>query len=380
MISIEPASGPHQESRDTASDPPVAPPLRGREPRARRLAIPIIIVALLATGGVLVLRHGAPALQAAAEVPGPEGGPVVAVVPVRRATIAQEETFSGEFRPYNRVVLHAKVAGFLRSIAVDIGDQVRAGQVLGELEIPDLDNDIARARAQVQRGGAEVARQQSAYDQAHQVAQRIAAVGKGHPNLIAQQDLDVAGDQDRAAAAALDSARFQVQVAQAELDKLLADQDYCKIRAPFSGVITQRSADPGTLVQGGTSPSAQATPLLTLAQNDLLRLVFPVAEAYVARIAVDAPIHVAIPALGRDGDARIKRFSRHVVDATRTMQVEAELPNADLAITPGMYGVVRLAIDRHDQALCVPTAAVARAKNSASVYVVGADGRIEERA
>src|SRR5262245_7144416 len=132
-----------------------------------------------------------------AETRAPAALPIVAVAPVTRGDIARVLTVAAEFRAYQEIDVHAKVAGYLKSIAVDVGDRVQAGQLLAVLEIPELQNELQqdqasvnRAIEEVGRAEAEVERAQSVHEAAHLAAERLASVSKARPALVAQQDLD----------------------------------------------------------------------------------------------------------------------------------------------------------------------------------------------
>jgi RND family efflux transporter MFP subunit len=302
----------------------------------------------------------------------------VAVARVERQDLSQELVCDAEFRPYQEVDLHAKVAGYLESINVDIGDRVKPGQLLATIEVPELADDIRRAEAAQKRNAQEVARAQVAWDDAHLVYSRLSAIAKTQPSLIAQQDLDSALEKDQAAGSALAAAQAEVEVAKAELEKLQTMLKYCRISAPFAGVITERYADPGALIQAGTASSTQTLPIVRLSQNDRLRLDIPVSVSYVSGIKNGDPVAVHVAALEKPFEASIARTSGKVDTATRTMKVEVDVPNPDLKLIPGMYASVALRLDHRDKTLAIPVEAVSRQK-ACTVFVVNPQNIIEER-
>jgi RND family efflux transporter MFP subunit len=302
----------------------------------------------------------------------------VAVAKVTREDMAQEQIFEAEFRPYQEIDLHAKVAGFVQSITVDIGDRVKAGEILATLEIPELKEDLERTVAMELRNEKDVNEAKAKYEDAHLAYTRLAAINESKPNLVAQQDLDTSQAHDHAAESALDSAKQQVEVARAEVNKLKAVADYCKITAPFSGVITKRFADEGALVQGGVTPSGMAMPLVRLSQNDRLRLDFPVSVSYVQRIHAGDPVAIRIPALGRTLTGVISRFARKVDTDTRKMWAEVDVPNDDLSLTPGIYADAAMKLDHREKVLTIPVEAVPNRK-TATVFVLNQRNEIEER-
>src|SRR5271167_158841 len=205
--------------------------------------------------------------------------PYAAIAPVRRETIANSLSIAGQFIPYQNVELHAKVAGYIRNINVDIGDHVRRGQVLAVLEIPELVAQVDEAKAavhhaeeEIQRAHSDVSRAEADHVALHANAERLVNTDKARPGLIAQQELDDANAKDRASGAQVDAAKSALAAARQELEVAKANQqqysalsDYTRIVAPYDGVVTWRYADTGSLVQAGTSGSS-AAPVVTLAE------------------------------------------------------------------------------------------------------------------
>jgi RND family efflux transporter MFP subunit len=288
--------------------------------------------------------------------------PTVAVAAVTRQDLSQELTIQAEFRPYQEVELHAMVAGYLQKIDVDFGDRVKSGDVIATLEVPELNDELAHAVATKERAAA-------AHEDAHLDYTRLCGVNKSQPNLVAPQELDAAEARDRTTAA-------EVAAAQADTAKYQTLLGYTRITAPFDGVITARYADPGSLIQTGSS---QSLPLVRLSENQLLRLDFPVSVSYVDDIAIGEPVEIRLVGSGSMLKAKISRFSRRVDMATRTMETEVQVPNPDLKLVPGMYATVTLRVHKRPGALAIPVEAVAVSANP-TVYVVGRDGMISERA
>jgi len=308
---------------------------------------------------------------AAADAPTP-----VATTPIVKGEVFQEVTFGAELRPWQETDLHAKVTGFVESISVDAGDVVKDNQVLAVLEVPELKLEMEHAAASERRAQAEVGHAQAAFDEAHQAYSRLAATDKAQPKLIAAQDMDAARAKDRAAEAALLSAKEAVKVAATEVKKNQTMLDYAKITAPFAGVITKRYASTGALIQAGTSSGA--LPLVRLSQNDKLRAVFPISSSFVARVKIGDPVELRIAGVSKSISGKVARFSRKVETDTRTMEAEVDVPNTDLALIPGMYASAVLKLDRKEQALVAPVEAVLREKTGATAWVVTKDNRIEE--
>src|SRR5664280_2610631 len=242
---------------------------------------------ILAAGAILVavllLRpgRGYARLTSRAEMETP---PSIAVAKLEREDLFREVTIPAEFRPYAEVELHAKVSGYLQQINVDIGDRVKAGQLLATLEVPELQDQLNNAIATKQRAEAD-------YKNAHLVYTRLLAVNKDHPNLVAQQDLDTAESKDSTTAALIAEAKANVE----RYQTMVA---YTRITAPFDGTITHRYADPGALIQAGTASDTQSMPLVRLSDNYRLRLDFPVSVDYVQDIQMGDAVDVRVESLG----------------------------------------------------------------------------------
>lgn len=291
-----------------------------------------------------------------------EMAPSVAVMRVTRENLSRDVRIPAEFRPYTEVELHAKVSGYLQDMNVDFGDRVKAGQLLATIEIPELQDELNNAVATEQKAEAD-------HKNAHLVYSRLLAVNKAHPNLVAQEDLDAAESRDADTSAAIAAAKADVE----KYQTLVA---YTKITAPFDGVVTRRYADPGAMIQAGTS--SEGVPLLRVSDNYRLRLDFPVSVDYVQDVQVGAPVDVRIDSLGgKTFTGKISRFTDRVDESTRTMTVEMDVANPDLKLIPGMYASVDLKVDQRANAIAIPTEAIAAGKNT--VYVINSSNEVEER-
>jgi RND family efflux transporter MFP subunit len=319
--------------------------------------------------------------------------PTVSVARVQRGAIAHSLDVPAEFRPFQEIDVHAKIAGFVKKIYVDVGDRVRTGQLLAVLEIPELQDEVTQAGAEVRRAEQEIIRAQadlrraeSAHDVAHLSAARLAEVVKSRPDLVAQQEMDVVIGKDKEAEALVDTdkaavgaAQQQLGIAHANLEKTQALFAYAQIRAPFDGVVTKRYADTGTMLAAGTTSEKQATPLIQLSQNGLLRLTVPVPESAVPFVHIGSPVKIHVSGLNRDLTGVVNRFSGQVAMETRTMETEIDVPNPRLDLVPGMYADVSLALNARPNALTIPVQGLDRVGGNATAFVVNSEGKIEER-
>jgi len=329
----------------------------------------------------------------AASPPAQTDRPTVAVARVQRADLSQALTLAAEFRPFQEIDVHAKVAGYLKAIYVDVGDRVKAGQLLAVLEIPELQDDARQDEATVQRSAEEInraradlERAESAHEIAHLASARLAGVLKARPNLVAQQEIDEAAARDRiaeaqtaTAKAALASAQQQLAVSAAIANKTKTLLEYTRITAPFDAVVTHRYADTGAMIQAGTSSQTQAMPVVRLSANDRLRLTIAVPESAVARIRVGEPVDVRVDAVKRTFAGTVARFAGKVNADTRTMATEVDVANKDLTLVPGMYAYASIALDSAKGVLTIPVQAVDRGDAGASVLVVD-HGLVQRRA
>jgi RND family efflux transporter MFP subunit len=318
---------------------------------------------------------------------------VVDVAPVQRGPIAHSLQAPAEFRPYQEIDVHAKIAGYVRKIYVDIGDHVRTGQLLAVLEIPELQDEVTQASAEVKqaeqeiiRAQADLRRAQSVYEVAHLSSTRLAEVMKTRPDLVAQQEMDEITGKDKQAEAqvdtdraALGAAQQHLGVAHANLSKTQALFAYAEIRAPFDGIITKRYADTGAMLAAGTTSEKQAIPLVRLSQNGLLRLTIPVPEASVPFIHIGSVAKIHVSGLNRDFTGTVKRFSSEVSMETRTMDTEIDVPNPRFELVPGMYADVSIVLDARPDALTIPVQGLDRVGGNATAFVVNSEGKIEER-
>jgi RND family efflux transporter MFP subunit len=303
-----------------------------------------------------------------------QAGPVL-TVPVATAGLASLENdlvLTAEFRPYQEVDVMAKIAGYVKEIGVDIGDHVRRDAILATLEVPEIQDDVAKAKAGVAAAEANIVTAQAAVERAHAGAniaslsfKRIQDVATRDRGLVPKQEIDVAQSHDLEAAAQLASATSALRAAQeskveaeSEYSRAVAMMQYATIRAPFTGVITKRYANTGSMIQAGISSQTQAMPLVRLAQNDLLRLILPVPVSDVASVRDGQPVDVNVVSTGRVLRGTVTRSADSVQMATRTMDTEVDIPNPDGSLVPGMYAEVHLHLDARPNVLSVPIDAV----------------------
>jgi len=317
----------------------------------------------------------------------------VGVAPAVRKPIVRQLTVSSELVPYQEIDVYAKESGFVKELPVDYGTHVQKGQLIAVLEIPELeiqlkqdDASIKNHEDMVTQAGHQVNVVQAQQANLHLQYTRLKGVFDSKAGLVAQQELDDAQYKDLAALAQVEAAKSAWQSAQSELEAAKARKErdsvmyeYARITAPFNGVVTQRYANFGTLVQAGTSSSTNVLPIVKLSEDDRFRLVIPVPESYVKFVHIGDPVDVHVPSLDRHFPGSVARFSVDVAHDTRTMHTEVDVLNPNGVLIPGVYADATIRLEHKDAALGVPVQAINRQAGRTTVYVVNADNKIEDR-
>jgi RND family efflux transporter MFP subunit len=314
--------------------------------------------------------------------------PTVPVVVAGPANLENNLVLSAEFRPFQEVDVMAKVAGYVRTINVDIGSHVGQNSVLATLEVPEIQDDLAKAKAGVAAAEANIATAQAGVQRAKAGAniaklsfQRIQDVATRDKGLVPLQEIDVARSKQLEADAQLASANSSLKAAQqrkveaeSEYSRAEAMVQYATIRAPFAGVVIKRYANTGSMIQAGISSQTQAMPVVRLAQNNVLRLSLPVPVSAVPDIHEGQAVDVNVTSTGRHLQGKIARYADAVQMATRTMDTEVDVPNPDGSLVPGMYAEVHLHLADRPAALSIPLDAVDGLGTSVQQAYVVRDG------
>jgi len=296
----------------------------------------------MALAGTWLFSGCKPSTDEPAQKPAP---PVaVKVTTPKRGTITRFVTLPGEIKAYQQATLYAKVAGYLKTISVDKGDQAKEGMLLAEIEVPELIAERAKYKAEVEVADIDF--------------KRLSESQKKAPDLVVPQTVD--------------DARGKLDVAKANLEGNETLLNYTKIVAPFSGVITRRFVDPGAFIPAATSGgAAQTAAIVTLTDFNRVRLQVAVPEIEASLVAVDQPVKLTVEGLpGRSFEGKVTRFSYALDEASKTMLAEIEMPNPKLELRPGMYATVKIGIERKEDALLLPTEALLTEKAGTSVFII----------
>ncbi|HEY4902120.1 MAG TPA: efflux RND transporter periplasmic adaptor subunit [Candidatus Sulfotelmatobacter sp.] len=317
----------------------------------------------------------------------------VGVTKVVNKSLGRQITLSSELVPFQEIDVYAKESGYVKKLLVDYGTHVKAGQVIAILEIPELEAQLQEDQAEIKNAGNQVSRAQhelyryqAQYNALHLQYTRLNGVFKSQPGIVAQQEVDDAQGKDLAASsqvdagqAALESSQSQLSVAKAKMGRDQSLFDYARITAPFAGVVTERYANLGTLVQAGTNSSTQAIPIVKLSQDDLFRLVIPVPESYVRFIRIGDHVDVRVPSLNQIFPGKVARFSVDVSENTRTMHTEVDVENKKGVLIPGMYADADLTLEHKEDIPTVPLQAVNHEGEKSTVFIVDANNQIQDR-
>jgi RND family efflux transporter MFP subunit len=352
----------------------------------------VLIVALFALIAIAFwMSHGSAANSAKGTSADP-GGITAAVQRVQRGALEDSLVISGAFKAFQEVDIHAKVAGYIRSIPVDVGDRVKEGQTIAILEIPELAAQLAgadaamrRSQEEIHRAESDVERAKSAHNAAHAGYDRLKQASQQRAGLVAQQEVDDAQAKDLEAEAQVSSARSALNAARQAYEMAVASENqyralatYARIIAPFAGIVTQRFADTGALIGAGTA-SAQSVPIVKLSQVCKLRLVLPIPESMAGQIHLGDPVRVHVQALDKDIVGKVSRFAGELDPQTRTMETEIDFDNRDGILLPGMYTETVLQLSERKDVLTIPLEAVAQNNSGATVLALNSSNVVEER-
>jgi len=231
-----------------------------------------------------------------------------------------------------------------------------------------------------------VERAKSAHVAVHAMCQRLRQAAEQKAGLVAQQELDNARAKDlegeaqvSSAEAALSGAQQASEVAEANAKQYAALSEYTRIVAPFTGVVTVRYADTGSLIAAGTASSTQSTPVVRIAQISVLRLVLPIPESIAGEIRLGDPVKVHVQALNQDIVGKVSRFAQSLDVQTRTMETEIDFENSNGKLLPGMYAETVLQLSDRKDVLVVPIEAVTQNAAEALILVVNGQNIVEER-
>lgn len=304
-----------------------------------------LVVAAIGVVTILMAKQSAQRQEAGRRKEVAALGPLVRTERINAQGGERGLTLQGEALPYASTTLYAKVSGFLRSIPVDKGTTVKQGQMIALIESPETDRDAQALQAD--------------FENKRHNAERSRSLGQ--QGLLSPRDVE--------------QAESDAQVAEAKLASQTTLKGYQVVKAPFRGVITQRYADPGALIQNAGS-SSTAQPLVTLAQVDRLRVSLYLDASVASAVKAGMVVEVRpVDRLDQVRAAHISRLSGALDPRTRTLLAEADLDNRDGAFLAGGFVQVALKVKVAGR-LAVPAEAVVIRDGTSQVVVVQPDGRV----
>jgi RND family efflux transporter MFP subunit len=296
--------------------------------------------------------------------------PIVETVRVTASTAERKTPVTGELLPFQQTPIHARLTGYVESVLVDVGSQVREGQLLAVLSAPEMKAQLAEAEAKVLAVDAQRAEAEARLLAAQSTYERLKAAS-ATPGAIAGNELIVAENTVAAARAAVQAVESSKKAAQASVQAIRDLMAYLRVTAPFAGVITDRIAHPGALVGPSTEP------LFRLQQISRLRLVAAIPENSVGVFRPGTRVAFTVPAYpGELFYGTVARNPRSMDAKTRTLGIELDVVNPGGRLTPGMYPEVSWPVRRGKASLLVPPTAIVTTTEKSFVIRVR-NGRAE---
>lgn len=319
------------------------------------------IMLLLTASGMVVMLNACSSSNAenTGKTMGEEDEITWPAVKIEKASPTRELHLPGELTSYFETDIYPKVNSYIKKINVDIGDHVAEGQLLAELEAPELKSQLAEAYAKVKSAEAQWTAGKSTYRRILKAAQT--------PGAVSPYDLDVARSKTVADSLSLSGANAVYQSMQ-EMNGFL------KVRSPFAGIITDRKLSPGAFVGPGEKT---AVPVFKIKQEHKLRLQIAVPEKYLDAVRQNQPVSFTVMSFPDEVfKGKVNRISHNVEKQSRSEMIEIEIPNNSLRLVSGMYAMVNLPVERSGASLMVPSSAIATTMEKCFVVKV-VDGKAQ---
>lgn len=321
--------------------------------------------------------------------------PVVTAAKVRRAAGDTELTLPGNLSPLTETSIYARSSGYVRKRYVDIGDRVREGQIMAEIDAPELDQQVAQSRAALAQARQQLTQAQAALVQAETQRDLAKVTADRYNNLVtkgavARQDADIQQSNFKssdalvaAQEASVRASEENVRQSQANLDRITSLQDFKSVKAPFAGIVTARNIDTGALISStgagqGASPmsangvaSASGNEMFRVAQIGTIRILVSVPQTNAPGISIGMPVTLMVNEYpGRVFSGKATRTTNSIDPGSRTLLVEVQVSNADGKLLPGMYTLARFRNHRDHPPLLVPGDSLITANTGLEVAVL----------
>ena len=345
------------------------PALTTRRVASVLLAVGLFFVALYAVGLVPRIRERT---RLAAEAQAQRDRlPMVATTRPHRAPVGLELPLPGNAQAILETGIFARTDGYLKARYVDIGSRVEAGELLAEIDTPEVDQQLNQATANLNEAKANVVKLEADLALARTTLQRYQMAGAG---TVSKQQIDEKNASVTTAEKAVDAARATVNANEANVERLLDLQGFQKVYAPFAGIITARNVDPGALISSSVAASRE---LFRLAKVDTLRIFVYVPQSYAPDIKVGQSAVVSVREFPhRVFAGTVTRTAGAIDPASRTMLVEVQVPNPDGVLLAGSYATVRFNLQRSEPQLLIPSGALLVDAAGVRVAVVHPDNTL----
>jgi RND family efflux transporter MFP subunit len=332
------------------------------------------LAAAVALGAIPRLKQeralDAAALEAAST------SPSVSVATVKQAPPDAERVLPGNAQPLMEASLFARATGYIKKRLVDIGDRVQEGQLLAVIDAPDIDDQLAQGRANLEQARATLKQNEANATLAKTVLNRSMNLSNRGNGIVTPEEIDQQRATVASTAASVENARASIQVFEAAVQRFLDLQAFEKITAPFPGVITARHIDPGDLV----SADATNRELFHLMRTDVLRVFVNVPQVFATGIKAGQSAAVfrrEDPQTAHPGT--VTRTADALDANSRTLLTEVQVPNADNTLRPRMYLQVKFVFDRDVVPVLVPSAALATRAGGPRVAVLDGEQQVHYR-
>ncbi|ODS31928.1 MAG: putative transporter protein [Candidatus Scalindua rubra] len=291
-----------------------------------------------------------------------------------RQTIHRSILLPGDILPWQQATLFSKVSGYLEEIQFDKGDWVKEGDVIARIAVPELENELEKKQAELTQCDAEVVRAQAEFKLRKTIHNRLVKVQAESKDMVSQEQVDEAEGNLEVARAELALAKSRTDVALSKIERTKTFLNYALIKAPFSGVITNRWVDPGALIQVATTSQEEKASLVHLMDMNTIRVQVHVPEPDTPFIKMGKRARLTIDELpGKVFESDISRFSWALARGTRTMLVEIDFTNDRHFLRPGMFAKVNIELEAHDNAMTILAEALIMEKKKKYVYIVKED-------
>lgn len=372
---LSPVGSPPRES-PAEPRPPATPPERPGAVSTTQVALGLLVLALLLGAGLVVgfvpRVHQSRELREEVEE-ARRGVPEAKVVRVVRAPVETSLSLPGTARAYIETPLYARINGYLKRFLVDLGDPVKAGQLIAEIESPEVDQQLRQARANLAVARAGLSQSRANLALAQVAAKRWAALAQDH--AVSQQEADEKQAALQAREADVQASDASILAQEANVKRFEELRGFEQITAPFDGIVTARTVDVGTLVTEGSSTSARE--LFRVAQMDALRVFVNVPESAMAAIEAGQSVQVRFDAHpGRLWTGTVARSARAADPTSRMMLTEISVQNRDGVLSSGLYAQVMFELKRPAPPLVVPANALILWPKGTFAAVVGTDDQV----